>query len=852
MLGAPATAQRRGAADLRVTAKLDDLARQPRSLAAEAGGVQREIFEPERAVRQRNSAILAGSATKTRAPETFPAAAAIVPPAFSGFLGLADNFTAIPPDTMGAVGPNHVVTMLNTQLMIQSRTGVARTGYPISFEQFWSPLGPFPGSSAPFDPRISYDAADDRWIAAAASGGDSSSSALLVAASQTGDPAGIWNYYKVNVGAANLWGDFPTLGFNANWVVVSMNMFQIKGQGNYLNTNLYVFSKADLFDPKGTGTHTVYSDANGEFTVAIDTTNSSPNTLYLVQEFATDFAPVAGSGAIRISKLQGPVGSETFTTGETSNGGYVNIADPWSDSGPGTGDFGPQQGTTTRIDTGDSRLGNCVLRTGSIWCAHTVFLPYPRPRRASAQWFQIDTTTSTPTLVQRGRIDDPTNTYFYTYASIAVNKNKDALVGYTRMSAGDYPTAEFSYRTANDPLNALQPENVIKLGEASYSAAGSRTGSNRWGDFSMTVVDPTNDLTFWTIQEYAATPPGGRTGAFGTWWAQVVAPSAGLNCTYQVEGSGQSFDFTGGTATVTVSTGSACPWQAASNANWISIGAGNMGTGGGTVQVNVAQGAVQRSGTVTIAGHTITVTQSAQALTAPSFTAQAVVNAASYQGGGVAPGELVTVFGSGLGPASLQKPTVSAASVVDTLAGGTRVLFDGIAAPMIYSVSGQISAVAPFGLQGRSSTQVQVEFQGTRSTAVTVPVVNSAPAVFTSNASGKGQGAILNQDFSVNGASNPATAGTAIMIYLTGAGAMLTPVTDGAIASAVASIAQNVTVRIGGVTVTPLYAGAAPGIVQGVVQINAVVPAGIPAGNASVDVTVGGVTSPTGVTVAVR
>ena len=263
-------------------------------------------------------------------------------------------------------------------------------------------------------------------------------------------------------------------------------------------------------------------------------------------------------------------------------------------------------------------------------------------------------------------------------------------------------------------------------------------------------------------------------------------------------------------------------------------------------------GQEKRSGTVTIAGHTITVTQSAQALTAPSFTAQAVVNAASYQGGGVAPGELVTVFGNGLGPASLQKPTVSAASVVDTLAGGTRVLFDGIAAPMIYSVSGQISAVAPFGLQGRSSTQVQVEFQGTRSTAVTVPVVNSAPAIFTSNASGKGQGAILNQDFSVNGASNPATAGTAIMIYLTGAGAMLTPVTDGAIASAVASIAQNVTVRIGGVTVTPLYAGAAPGIVQGVVQINAVVPAGIPAGNASVDVTVGGVTSPTGVTVAVR
>jgi uncharacterized protein (TIGR03437 family) len=90
------------------------------------------------------------------------------------------------------------------------------------------------------------------------------------------------------------------------------------------------------------------------------------------------------------------------------------------------------------------------------------------------------------------------------------------------------------------------------------------------------------------------------------------------------------------------------------------------------------------------------------------------------------------------------------------------------------------------------------------------------------------------------------------MIYLTGAGAMQTPVTDGAIAPAVASIAQTVTVRIGGVTVKPLYAGAAPGIVEGVVQINAVLPAGIPAGNAPVDVTIGGVTSPAGVTVAVK
>jgi uncharacterized protein (TIGR03437 family) len=201
----------------------------------------------------------------------------------------------------------------------------------------------------------------------------------------------------------------------------------------------------------------------------------------------------------------------------------------------------------------------------------------------------------------------------------------------------------------------------------------------------------------------------------------------------------------------------------------------------------------------------------------------------------------------------LQKPVVSSAGVVDTLAGGTRLLFDGVAAPMIYSVSGQISAVVPFSLQGHTSTQVQVEYQGTRSAPVTVPVVASMPAIFTANASGKGQGAILNQDFTVNGASNPATVGSAIMIYLTGAGAMQSPVTDGTLAQSTVNVGQNVSVRIGGVNVTPLYAGAAPGIVEGVVQINAVVPSGIATGNAvPITVTVGGVTSPAGVTVAIK
>ncbi len=138
--------------------------------AAVAGFKQREIYEPERAVLRRNSA--KPVSTTIRQPNATAAqGAATTVPSLSGFPGLGDNFTAIPSDTQGAVGPRHVVTMLNTQVLIQSRPGVAEANFPITLNAFWSPLGAFTDT---FDPRILYDTSPDRWMAAAAVNGDRS------------------------------------------------------------------------------------------------------------------------------------------------------------------------------------------------------------------------------------------------------------------------------------------------------------------------------------------------------------------------------------------------------------------------------------------------------------------------------------------------------------------------------------------------------------------------------------------------------------------------------------------------------------------------------------------------------
>src|ERR1019366_1097962 len=115
--------------------------------------------------------------------------------------------------------------------------------------------------------------------------------------------------------------------------------------------------------------------------------------------------------------------------------------------------------------------------------------------------------------------------------------------------------------------------------ESTTVGIGTRSGSNRWGDYSATLVDPVNDLDFWTIQEYAATPPSNRTGAFGTWWAQVTAPSSGLNCAFTLAPVSASFNNSGGGGALTVNTTAGCLWQAASNASWIAVTTGNPGNG---------------------------------------------------------------------------------------------------------------------------------------------------------------------------------------------------------------------------------------------------------------------------------
>ena len=238
-------------------------------------------------------------------------------------------------------------------------------------------------------------------------------------------------------------------------------------------------------------------------------------------------------------------------------------------------------------------------------------------------------------------------------------------------------------------------------------------------------------------------------------------------------------------------------------------------------------------------------------LPVPGVTA--VVNAASFSSYTVAPGELITIFGNSIGPAAPLGAVVNAQGKVSTSLAGHTVTFDGVAAPLLYAAAGQINAIVPFSVAGKASALMRVSDFSGASYSVTLPVSATAPATFT--ISPAGQGAILNGDLSVNSGANPAARGAWISIYATGAGVLSPPVDDGTLIADgnLPQAVAPVTVTIGGLPATLNYQGGAPGLVAGVMQINAQVPPGVAPGPAvPVTISAGGTAGLNTVTVAVK
>jgi len=280
----------------------------------------------------------------------------------------------------------------------------------------------------------------------------------------------------------------------------------------------------------------------------------------------------------------------------------------------------------------------------------------------------------------------------------------------------------------------------------------------------------------------------------------------------------------------------------------------------------LAAGTYNGSITITQAGsstpaQTVGVTLTVTAVQPPQPTT--VTSNASNLAGPIAPGELITIKGTLLGPAMPANGglfTVNAQGTVNSTLDGVQVLFDNIPGTPIYVSPVQINVTAPWEIAGRVSTNIVVSYNGVLSAPIAVQVAsNSAPAFYTVGSTGVGQAAAINQDGSFNGptgtpGSKPASANTVISVYGTGGGVTVPPGATGSVSPSnqLLRITGPVSATIGGVPATVQFIGAAPGLVTGVMQVNLLVPPGVTGSNLAVTLTVNGVTSPMGPTVAVQ
>jgi hypothetical protein len=341
--------------------------------------------------------------------------------------------------------------------------------------------------------------------------------------------------------------------------------------GGFEAVKVWIFNKASAY--AGTASYTLINYGNQAFTMQPATTyDSTVSKEYLLMDYNGDYDGAHGN--IAMYYISGAIGSESITMEST----MPTSSTPWA-SGANTTNSAPQKGTSNLIDMDDSRMQCVVYRNGYIWGTQNVFFPAANPTRVSVQWWQLDTSAN---IIQHSLIDDPTSAKSYAYPSIAVNSYNDALIGYSSFDTSQYASADYSFRYSCDNLSTLESDYIYQVGQSSYYKTFG-TGENRWGDYSATCVDPTNDENFWTLVEYASS----TSNDWSTWWAEV-------NPTHNSNGGSGTWTWTGGRST---SWFEPCNWDKGS----LPDGSSDVVIPGGTTYKPTITGGAASCNTITIA-----------------------------------------------------------------------------------------------------------------------------------------------------------------------------------------------------------------------------------------------------------
>jgi hypothetical protein len=437
--------------------------------------------------------------------ETLPSGTRATSPAllseFQGVIRGDAGSMSYPPDTDAAIGPSHYVETVNRNFAVYDKTSGAQLTNIL--------LGSFlPGSNG--DPRVLFDHHSGRWIVIVTD--FNASATVFLAVSLTDNPMGNWfktSFVTAQGSDAGKWPDYPTLGVDANGIYTAAYMV-----GGSNGMTIFAIDKAPLVGPSPyLGTVTAFRNLPWEGALQPAHTYGNPGGEYVVSW--------GSSTTLRVRRVNPPLTAPTLTeVGMVTVPAFSAAADA------------PALGSGTPLDTVDERLMMSVYRGGSLWAAHTINVS----GRAGCRWYEIN--AANHTLIQSGTVADSSLWYFF--PSIMVNDVGDAVMGFTGSNANQYAGCYYTGRKQNDPPGEMATPVQYKAGTGPQNNIDGY-GRNRWGDYSYTTLDPTDEMTFWTIQEY-----GHADNIWGTYVATlVVTPPVDCNG----NGIADQIDIANGTST---------------------------------------------------------------------------------------------------------------------------------------------------------------------------------------------------------------------------------------------------------------------------------------------------------------
>jgi hypothetical protein len=422
----------------------------------------------------------------------------------------------VPPDTNASVGATQVVETVNVAYAVYNKTTGAQIMAPKNIQTLYAPLGGQCATGNLSDPIVTYDKAAGRWVISMVAFNNSFTvNEICVAVSTSSDATGSFNLYSFSFGTTL--PDYPKL---AVWP----DAYYLTANGFASNANIFVGVRTCALDRTAM--------LAGSAATAICFSRGTSDFSLLPADLDGATAPPAGapnyqlelatSTTLNLFKFHVDF---TVPANSTFTGPTVITVPPYTDACVASGGICiPQPSPGERLDSlGDRLMHRLAYRNfgthEALVANHTIRAVGTGGAAAAVRWYEIRSPGSVPVAFQRGRVGGGTLTVARWMGSIAMDKNGDIALGFSRSNSAAKPAITYVGRMPSDPRNTMESPKVIVLGNGVQINSG-----HRWGDYSSMAIDPSDDCTFWYAQEYYKT-----TGAFN--WATRLASFKFQGCT---------------------------------------------------------------------------------------------------------------------------------------------------------------------------------------------------------------------------------------------------------------------------------------------------------------------------------